>query len=397
MPCMTELNNRKPADLYALHSDVRVVRGGREYFNQIQHIASIAKQTLHLQTYIFDDDETGQEVANALIEAAQRGVNVYLMVDGYASQRLSTLFIDRLKNEGVNFRFFKPLLHSRYYYLGRRMHHKIIVADAFTVLVGGVNVSNRYNDMPGVPAWLDWAILAQGPVAASVNNLCERMWNKSAFTAKCIPHAGASISSDTGILVRMRRNDWVYRRTDITKTYAELFASAQHSVAIMSSYFWPPHKLLRSMEAAAKRGVKVKLVLTEDADVPLAKYAERYLYNRLFRSGIEVYEYLPNVLHGKMGICDGEWVTVGSYNLNNISAFASIELNLDVKDKNLATQLIVVVEGIIAKDCKQITKLRYEANGNILMKLLYYLSYRAINTLFFLFTFYFTQQKQRNH
>ena len=223
------------------------------------------------------------------------------------------------------------------------------------------------------------------------------MWNKTTFAPKCIPYKGNSLAPDTGILVRMRRNDWVYRETFITKTYEELFTSARHYVTIMSSYFWPPHKLLRSIEAAAKRGVKIKLVLTGDADVPLAKYAERYLYNRLFRSGIEVYEYLPNVLHGKMGICDGEWVTVGSYNLNNISAFASIELNLDVKDKMLVTELTSTVNGIIACDCNHITKSRYEADGNLLMKLLYYLSYRAIHMMFFLFTFYFNQQKQRNY
>ncbi len=394
---MTKLKNKKAADLYTLHSDVRVVRGGKEYFNQIQQIASIAQQTLHLQTYIFDDDETGQEVANALIAAAQRGVNVYMMVDGYASQRLSSSFIKKLKDANVNFRFFKPLLHSRYYYLGRRMHHKIIVADATLVMVGGVNISNRYNDMPGAQAWLDWAVVVKGPVATTINKLCERMWNKTSFALKCIPHKGNSLAPDTGVLVRMRRNDWVYRETFITKTYEELFDSALHYVTIMTSYFWPPHKLLRSIEAAAKRGVKIKLVLTGAADVPLAKYAERYLYSRLFRSGIEVYEYLPNVLHGKMGICDGEWVTVGSYNLNNISAFASIELNLDVKDKILVTELTRTVNGIIASDCNYITKSRYEADKNLLMKLLYYLSYRAIHMMFFLFTFYFTQQKQRNY
>jgi cardiolipin synthase len=150
------------------------------------------------------------------------------------------------------------------------------------------------------------------------------------------------------------------------------------------------------MEEAARRGVKIKLVLTGAADVPLAKYAERYLYNRLFRSSIEVFEYLPNVLHGKMGMCDGEWATVGSYNLNNISAFASIELNLDVKDKALVTKLNGAVEDIIAKDCTLLSKSGYDAYRNVLKKLLYYLSYRAIHTLFFLFTFYYKQQRRRN-
>ena len=385
----------KPSDTYTLHSDVKMVRGGKEYFSQIQNIASIAQQTLHLQTYIFDEDETGQEVAQALLAAARRGVNVYVMVDGYASQKLSDAFVKKLQAGGVNFRYFMPLLYSRYYYLGRRMHHKIIVADATTVMVGGVNISNRYNDMPDAPAWLDWAVIAKGPVAASINKLCERMWNKTVFAAKCIPHIGSS-NTVGSILVRMRRNDWVFRKTDITNTYLELFATSQHNVTIMTSYFWPPQRLLLKMEEAARRGVKIKLVLTGAADVPLAKYAERYLYNRLFRSSIEVFEYLPNVLHGKMGMCDGEWATVGSYNLNNISAFASIELNLDVKDKALVMKLNGAVEDIIAKDCTLVSKSGYDAYRNVLKKLLYYLSYRAIHTLFFLFTFYYKQLRRRN-
>lgn len=393
---MAKQKKHKPDDAYTPHSDVRVVRGGKEYFGQIQYIASIAQQTIHLQTYIFDEDETGQEVAHALMAAAQRGVRVYVMVDGYASQNLSKVFVKNLQDAGVNFRYFKPLLSSRNYYLGRRMHHKIIVADATIVMVGGVNVSNRYNDMPGMSAWLDWAVVAQGPVATSINKLCEQLWNKTVFAAKCVPHIGSCAATDNGIMVRMRRNDWVYRKTDITKTYSELFASAQKNVTIMTSYFWPPQRLLRYMEVAARRGVKIKLVLTGYADVPLSKYAERYLYNRLFRSGIEVYEYLPNVLHGKMGICDGLWATVGSYNLNNISAFASIELNLDVKDKGLVTKLNSAVEDIITKDCTLVTKSGYGSQGNVLKKLLYYLSYRAIHTLFFLFTFYYTQQKKGN-
>lgn len=393
---MTQLKNKKLTDSYTLHSEVRVVRGGSEYFGQVQHIASIAKQTLHLQTYIFDDDETGEQVASALIAAAQRGVHVYMMVDGYASQKLSADFVKNLKDAGVNFRFFKPLLHSRYYYLGRRMHHKIIVADANIVMVGGVNISNRYNDMPGMPAWLDWAIVAQGPVAVSINNLCERIWNRTAFAPKCIPHVGSYNELHEGVLVRMRRNDWVYRKTDITQTYLQLFATAQHNVTIMTSYFWPPQRLLRGMEDAARRGVKIHLVLTGDADVPLAKYAERYLYNRLFRSGIVIYEYLPNVLHGKAGICDNEWATVGSYNLNNISAFASIELNLDVKDNKLVAQFADAVNAIIAEECVQITNYRQGNYPNVVKKLMYYLSYRIIQLLFFLFTFYFTQQHKRN-
>lgn len=389
---MIDKSKTHPRDAYTPHNRVQVVRGGKAYFDQIEKIASSAKYTLHLQTYIYDEDETGNVVAEALLAAAARGVHVYMMVDGYASQGLSVTFVKKLQNGGVNFRFFKPLWRSRYYYLGRRMHHKIIVADATVAMVGGLNISNRYNDMPDTAAWLDWAVVAEGPVANGVNKVCEQMWNRAVFRQDCVSYAGEVKKTNCNSLVRWRRNDWVYKKTDITRSYMELFAQAQHSVTVMTSYFWPPQRLLRTMEAAAKRGVTIKVILTGEADVPLVKYAERYLYNRLYRSNIGIYEYIPNVLHGKMGVCDSEWMTLGSYNLNNISAFASIELNMDVKDPEIATEVMSAVNDIITNDCRQVTKENYDAPLNLYKKLLYYLSYRTIHTLFFLFTFYFTQQ-----
>ena len=101
----------------------------------------------NLQIYIFEDDETGVEVATALMKAAQRGVKVYLLLDGYASQYLPDEFIVQLKEGGVQFRWFEPLFRSRHFYFGRRLHHKLIVVDTVHSLVGGVNISNRYNCM----------------------------------------------------------------------------------------------------------------------------------------------------------------------------------------------------------------------------------------------------------
>ncbi|MCF8450429.1 MAG: phospholipase [Taibaiella sp.] len=389
---MAKMRNGKPA-AYSEHNTVKVIRGGADYFQELVAIASSATSTLHIQTYIYDEDETGLQVAEAFMAAARRGVQVYMLLDSYASQSLSSAFIARLREAGIHFRFFEPFLHSRRFYFGRRLHHKIVVADAKVCMVGGLNISNRYNDMPGVPAWLDWALVVNGDAAKRIEKVCVRIWNKKLFVEKCAatsnipqePHSGS-------IPVRISRNDWVNRLTGVTDSYKELFALADKEVTIMTSYFWPPRGLLRRMEAAARRGVKIKIILTGYADVPFAKYAERYLYNRLFRSRIQVYEYTRNVLHGKIAIRDNEWITVGSYNLNNISAFVSVELNLDVMDKAVATKLAGAVQVIMEQDCTLITPQKFEASNNILKMFFYYLSYRIIQALYFLFTFYFSQR-----
>ncbi len=381
---------------YTLHNKVEVVRGGAAYFARIRSIAEQAVYSIHFQTYIFDEDETGTEVADVLIAAAKRGILVYLMVDGYASQHLSHHFIDKLKAGGVHFRFFEPFLKSKKHYFGRRMHHKVMVADGRICMVAGVNISNRYNDMPGIPAWLDWAIIVEGDIALSVDRVCRNVWNRALFEKNCkATELPPFTPPSTNCKVRIRRNDWVYNRTDITDSYRQLFKTAQKDVTIMTSYFWPPEGLLRRMEGAAKRGVRVSVVLTGRADVPLAKYAERYLYDRLFRSNIRIYEYRRNVLHGKVAVRDDDWLTVGSYNLNNISAFASVEMNLDVLDKAVASEMKHALRKVIDTDCDSITKENFQKSQGIFKRLFCYLSYKVIQMLFFLFTFYYSQQGER--
>src|SRR5580704_8128062 len=119
----TRRENRTNA--YSSHNKVTIVRGGADYFSNIEKIADNARYSLHLQTYIFDEDETGNCVADALMRAAKRNVQVFLLLDGYASRNLSSKFISRLKDAGVHFAFFQPLFNSDLFYLGRRLHHKV--------------------------------------------------------------------------------------------------------------------------------------------------------------------------------------------------------------------------------------------------------------------------------
>ena len=392
------MSSTKIGSDFSIHNRVNIIRGGGEYFRLITEMADNATYSLHLQTYIFDEDETGNKVADALIRAARRGVLVYVMLDGYASKGISKEFIVKLLEAGVCFRFFMPLFKSQSHYLGRRMHHKVVVVDGKVAIVAGINISNRYNDMPGVPGWLDWAACVEGEAARQLDALCVGTWNRAVFKRKCKainlpPHDFTGMGPCS---VRIRRNDWVYQKTEISKTYREVFNKSKSSVVLMTSYFWPPQKLLRCMAAATARKVNVKLILTGEADVPFAKYAERYLYKWLFRHNIEVYEYQSNILHGKIAVADGEFVTIGSYNVNNISAFASVELNLDIRDDKIAAGLQDKLLNIIETDCVKISRENFWVSENVIRKFLYYLSYRIIHFLFFLFTFYFNQHQSED-
>lgn len=381
---------------YTTNNSVKLIRGGAAYFNQMVKMIDGAKQSVHLQLYIFDTDATGIYVGEALKKAARRGVNVYVMPDGYASRALSKSYIHQLREAGIHFRFFEPLINSKYFYFGRRLHHKIIVVDSRSAMVGGLNITERYNDRPGYKAWLDFAVFTEGEI---VTDLCLRCWKTwYGFPSKtedipCINESLHTTSIPEGTSqVRMRINDWVRNKNEISQSYIEMLNNAQSHIVILCSYFLPGETFRKKLVLAAKRGIKIKIILAGLSDVKLAKYAERYIYDWLLRNNISIYEYQGNILHGKVSVCDTQWLTIGSYNINNISAHASIELNLDIRDEKFAAELEGIFEEIIEKDCIHITKDMFIKKRSLLKRFVWWFSYQTIKGLIYLFTFYFRKK-----
>lgn len=385
-----------PSNQFTSNNRVKLIRGGSEYFSTLLELIEKAFTSIHIQTYIFDDDDTGRLIADALKKAVIRNVKVYLLTDGYASQVMSKSFISGLKNAGIKFRFFEPVFRSRYFYFGRRMHHKVVVIDAAYALVGGVNIANRYNDLPDDPAWLDFALLAEGEVATDLCEYCVKTW-KGYFPGSDIisceaVQTGFAIPEEELAEVRMRRNDWVLRKNEISGTYISMLRNAQKEVTILCSYFLPGKIIRRQIVNAIKRGVVIRVIAAGPSDVMLAKNAERWLYDWLLRNGIELYEYQKNILHGKIAVCDDQWMTIGSYNINNISAYASIELNLDVRNAAFTKSVRLTLEDILVSDCERITKEHHVETNNIFKQFIRWFSYQFIRTVFHLFTFYFKQR-----
>jgi len=392
---MAGLSNKKNDSCTSLNA-AKLIRGGKAYFDTLIQLIDNATESIHFQVYIFSDDETGKEVAAAFKKAAARKVAVYIMADGYASQSLPDAFVKDLESAGIHFRFFAPILKSSNFYFGRRMHHKVLVVDNRYALVAGVNVSDRYNDMPGQPAWLDFGLYAEGEIASGLYLRCLQTWKGfSGKPARKLPkvisqHPEAAAA---GKQICMRVNDWVYRKNEISKTYLNLLRTSKKEAVIMSSYFLPGKLIRRQLAKAAARGVKIKIITAGNSDVAISKYAERWLYDWLLRKGVEIYEYKKNVLHAKIGVFDKQVVTVGSYNINNISAHASLELNLDVHDAEIAQEASVIFEEIMQKDCEHITTESHVRSKNIFIQFMRWLSYQFIRLMIFLFTFYFKQER----
>jgi cardiolipin synthase len=386
--------------IYSKNNKVRLIEGGSEYFQLLIQLIGQATDSIHLQTYIFDNDETGRLIIDHLKAAAARNVKVYVLADGFASQSLSKTLVPELKDSAVNLRLFEPLFRSHNFYFGRRLHHKVTVIDAKYALVGGINISNKYNEMPGSAPWLDFALFAEGVIARQLCTLCRRTW--IGFPAiqgkKEVEHCKENetvfdFSESEKCEVHMLINDWLRRKNQISRGYVNMLRKSTRHVTILSSYFLPGKMFRQNLKKAVKRGVTLKIIIAGKSDVILSKNAERYWYDWLLRNNIEIYEYNKNILHGKLAVCDSSMLTIGSFNINDLSAYASIELNLEVHHPALAMETEKMLEGIIQKDCSRVTAEGLIHSTNIISRFTRWTAYHIVHTLFKLCTFHFGHQE----
>lgn len=333
--------------------EIGLVHSGADFFDTLEEIINTAQYILHFQTYIFEGDATGKRIANALIAAAKKGVKVFLVVDGFGSKNLSRELIAELINAGVHFRFFSPFFSTQNIYIGRRLHHKIVVADATVALIGGINIADKYKGTSSNAPWLDYAVLVKGDVCEQAHKICEQIWEKqfrSKFRLKkSIPH---KINADN--LVNFRQNDRLRNKSQICYGYARSIHNSKKSVTIVASYFLPGRSMRESLEIAAKKGVKIKIILSGISDIPLFRLATSYLYSYLHKHNIEIFEWQKSMLHGKMAVVDSRWTTIGSYNLNYLSAFGSIELNVEILNNDFAKSVEKHLSEIIKDGCIKI-------------------------------------------
>ncbi|PKQ69897.1 phospholipase D-like domain-containing protein [Raineya orbicola] len=301
---------------------VQLVHSGKEYFETLKNILQAARYCIHLQTYIFEEDETGKEIAEILIQKAQEGVKVCVLVDDFGSKELSKKFKKNLLSQGVQIRTFSPFQIFRLRF-GRRLHQKIVVSDMKFALIGGINIANKYAGV-GRKEWLDFAVLLEGEIVRQCFWICQQFWNKKYQRDVFIQNN----------YIFLLQQDFIRGKKEIARAYREAIAKAQNEIWIVASYFLPNKSLRRLFIRKAKEGVKIKILLSAISDVQFFKKATEYLYAELEKAGIQIYEYLPSVVHGKVMLVDDTWATVGSYNLNAISEYMSVEMNVATTEPN---------------------------------------------------------------
>jgi len=320
---------------------ITLLRSGAEFFPALISECDAARREIHLETYIFEADETGRAVAHALMRAARRGVATHVMVDGFGSQRLDRTLAAEMREAGVRLLVYRrnispwTLRRTRL----RRLHRKIALFDATTGLVGGINIEDEL----AVPR-LDYAVRVEGPLVADMYSVVKRLWgrvNAAGIGSRYPGHRWLSPSAEprgsqrAAFVVR----DNIMHRRDIEQHYLAAIAAAREEILIANAYFLPGRTFRRALLDAAARGVRVTLLLQGRVEYILQHYATRALYGPFLDAGISINEYQQGFLHAKVAVIDGHWATVGSSNIDPFSLLLAREANVIIEDAVFAREL----------------------------------------------------------
>src|SRR5664279_1418740 len=353
MPSGKELRDKfhqaiMPASLsrFIPGNQVTLLHNGDDYFPAIEAAFDRARHEIYLETYIYENDATGQRIADALKRAALRGVNVYMLIDGYGSKDLPQSMLDYLRAGGVKALIFRPKISPwtfRRIRL-RRMHRKIVVVDREIAFVGGLNIINDSEATGNMPPRFDYAVAVAGPLVEEIRLTSRRLWSmvawsrfhKGTVNGGVLPvstFAGGEMSA--AFLVR----DNFRHRRDIEAAYMRAIEQAKSEIILAHAYFLPGLDFRHALVEAAGRGVRVVLLLQGKVDHFLQHYASRVLYSSFLDAGIEIYEYRKSFLHAKVAVIDGHWAPVGSSNLDPFSLLLSREANIVVDDEGFGETL----------------------------------------------------------
>jgi cardiolipin synthase A/B len=361
-----------------------LLESGDTFFPRLEHAINSAEREVHIETYIFEDDPTGRRIAEVLAGAARRGVTIRLLVDGFGSDNLAPSLRALLEPAGVQILIYRPAPQrvSFYRHHLRRLHRKLAVIDGNVAFCGGLNLKDdRDGDATTAPRY-DFAVEIQGPLVGDVHRAARRLWLLTQWMTfgrgrlfRMPRAAPPSPLLDGQPASFVTRDNWLNRRR-IEDAYLDAIQRGQHEIVIANAYFLPGRRMRQALLAAARRGVRVRLLLQGQPDHLLVHYATQALYGALIEAGIELHEYTAAHLHAKVAVIDSAWATVGSSNIDPFSLWLSREANVIFHDRHLVGTLRASLERAIAHHAQPITR-DFTARQSLLWRFRAWLMYRV--------------------
>ena len=373
-------------------NEVTLLQNGAEYFPALERAMLIAKHTVFLESYLFEADPSGWRIARAMAAAAGRGVAVHLIIDGFGCVAFDPALGQHLQAAGVRIEVFRPenraLLWSRKRL--RRMHRKLAVIDGEVAFVGGINVIDDQID-PNHGALAepraDFAVQLRGPIVASVHLAAWRLWWQLTVTNMPFrmrmqmgkgsrqgperrraplsrmpdpPGPTPAVAGRLRAMLVLRDN--LRLRHAIERAYLRAIGRARQDILIACAYFVPGLRFRRALRAAARRGVRVRLLLQGREEYRLPHWAQQAMYEEFLSAGIEIVEYQPSFLHAKVAVID-DWATVGSSNIDPFSLLLAREANIVVINAKFAQVLRNAIERLMETGGRPLVPMLHARRG----------------------------------
>ena len=329
-----------PATTLVDGTEVTVYTYGEDLFRDMLAAIRSARHRVLFESYILKGDRLGAEFKQALIEAAERGVEVFVVYDGFANLVVPRGFFDFPPTVNViRYPAFRPgvlLLDVR---KSGRDHRKILTVDGRTGFVGGYNVGAVY-----ATEWRDTHLRLVGPAAWELENAFSDFWNTNR-------RSGQPRLEDVGAdhwhpRIRVHRNVPEVLIYPIRAMYLEAIDRAKERIRITQAYFIPDREILSALIAAARRGVEVDVLVPERSNHVIADWLARGCYTALLRGGVRLWLYQNAMVHAKTATIDGQWSTVGTANVDRLSLTGNYEINVEIIDDGVAARL----EQVFAND-----------------------------------------------
>ncbi|MFH1017205.1 MAG: phosphatidylserine/phosphatidylglycerophosphate/cardiolipin synthase family protein [Pseudomonadota bacterium] len=313
-------------------SRVRLLVNGTEVFPRFLELIHKAQARLALEIYQFAGDGLGYEVRDALIEAARRGVETRLVYDSFGSYPNTLSFFDPLVRAGARVVEYHPIKPWRdRFNLSRRDHRKMLLADGVSI-IGGLNIAEEYRRPTEAAGIHDLAVEVNGPAVETAWRLFERTWRSQTKgeAAAFAPFAEFGQAFPGG-WTQIIGNNAVLERWRLRRTLLHALAHAEGTIDLINPYFLPAPDVMTYLRRAARRGVRVRVIVPETSDVPAVDLASAITQHRLVRRRVQVLRY-GRRLHAKAILVDGLWMSIGSYNFDYQTLFRNLEAVVNTTD-----------------------------------------------------------------
>jgi cardiolipin synthase A/B len=338
---------------------VRLLRNGAQAFPAWLDAIDAARERVSMEMYIFNDDRVGRRVADALCDAAKRGVAVRLLYDFIGCRHAPAEFFANMRRAGVHTLVYHPyrLWRPRFWTLVRRNHRKTLVVDGQLAFVGGINVSEDWLPASeGGSDWHDVALEVRGPAVQTIEQTFLRTWNWRAKRRLRLRRRALHRPAPVGeVPLAVIANGELVDRFAIRRSALHAIRNSRERAYLVSPYFMPDVGFMHALARAAARGVDVRILVPVASDAVLVDWASRATFSRLLKAGIRLFQHSPMV-HGKALLIDRVFTSIGSYNFDHRSLVYNLELVVNTLDRRCNESLAAMLE----EDMAEGTEIKWE-------------------------------------